>query len=156
MFEVGFLGTRAPFFMDVVTLYFALLPFLVAFSIYLAVKGKYQKHFRSQTVVFVLTLLMVVVFEIGVRADGGFHAYMQESSISYRGAVIYLVVHILFALMTMIAWAMTIYSSYKAYKEAGMAASYFTLHKKRARWLFLAIVINSIMGTLMYPILFVW
>ncbi len=152
----GFLGTRAPLFMDVVTLYFAALPFLVAFSIYLAVKGKYQKHFKSQMAVFVLTLLMVVVFEIGVRVDGGFNVYMQESSISYTGAVVYLVVHILFALMTMVAWGITIYSSYKAYREEGMGSSYFKLHKKRARWVFLAIVINSIMGTLMYPILFVW
>jgi len=152
----GLLGTRAPLFMDVVTLYFAVLPFLVAFSIYLATQGKYQKHFKSQMAVFVMSLLMVVIFEIGVRIDGGFNVYMQESSIFYTGAVVYLVVHILFALMTMVAWGITIYSSYKAYREEGMGAPYFKLHKKRARWVFLAIVINSIMGTLMYPILFVW
>ena len=142
--------------MDVVTLYFAALPFLVAFSIYLAVQGRYQKHFRSQTTVFVLTLLMVVVFETGVRLDGGFNVYMQESSISYSGAVVYLIVHILFALMTMVAWGITIYSSTKAYRQEGFGSDYFKAHKRRARWVFLAICINAVMGVLMYPILFVW
>jgi len=154
--EPGFLGTRSPMFMDLVTLFFALLPFLVGYSIYLAVKGKYQKHLQSQLLVFAMTLFMVIVFEVGVRIDGGFHAYMQESSISYTGALIYLVIHILFALVTMIAWGITIYGAYKAYREVGIGAPYFILHKKRARWVFLAIVINAVMGTLMYPILFIW
>ncbi len=155
MFETGFLGTRAPFFMDVVTIFFALVPFLVAISIYFAVRGKYLLHFRSQMATFVLSMLMVVVFEIGVRIDGGFNAYMQESTLSYNGVLIYLVIHILFALATVVAWGITIYSSYKVFRQEGAGASYFREHKKRARWLFLAIIINSIMGVSMYPILFI-
>jgi putative membrane protein len=41
MFEVGFLGTRAPFFMDTVTLIVALLPLLIALAVTLA-KGSLQ------------------------------------------------------------------------------------------------------------------
>ena len=155
MFEAGFLGTRAPFFMDVITIFFVLMPFLVAFSIYLAIKKRYVLHFQSQMLVFVLSMVMVVIFETGVRIDGGFNAYMQESSLSYTGVLIYLIFHILFALLTMVAWGITIYSSYKAFREEGVGSSYFVEHKKRARWVFLAIVINSIMGTSMYPILFI-
>ena len=155
MFEAGFLGTRAPMFMDVITIFFALLPFLVAYSIYLAVKGRYLLHFRSQMGLFILSMVMVVVFEIGVRVDGGFNAYMQESSLSYNGVLIYLVVHILFALLTVVAWGITIYSSSKAFREEGVASSYFREHGKRARWVFLAIFTNSVMGTAMYPILFI-
>jgi 5-formaminoimidazole-4-carboxamide-1-beta-D-ribofuranosyl 5'-monophosphate synthetase len=77
--------------------------------------------------IFLMTMVMVVIFEIGVRVDGGFNAYMQG----------------------------TIYSSYKAFREEGIASSYFKEHKKRARWVFLAIIITSIMGTSMYPILFI-
>ena len=156
MFEAGFLGTKAPLFMDVVTLFFGILPVLVAASIFLAVKGRYKLHFESQLLVFLLALGMVVVFEIGVRMDGGFHAYMQKSSLAYGGAVAYLVIHILFALLTLVAWGITIYSATKAYREEGFGAPYFKQHKKRAKWVFLAICINSIMGIMMYPILFVW
>ncbi len=155
MFETGFLGTRAPFFMDLVTIFFAILPFLVASSVYLAVKKQYALHFQSQVFIFVLSMVMVVLFEAGVRVDGGFNAYMQGSSLSYNGVLSYLIVHILFALLTMVAWGITIYSSYKAFREEGVSSSYFIEHKKRARWVFLAIIINSIIGTLMYPILFI-
>ncbi len=155
MFEAGFLGTRAPFFMDLVTLYFALLPFLVAISVYFAVKKNYMLHFRSQMAVFALTMVMVVVFEIGVRVDGGFNAYMQDSGVNYGWALAYLVIHVLFALATVVAWGITIYSSFKAFREEGIGAPYFREHKKRARWVFLAIIITSVMGTSMYPILFV-
>ncbi len=155
MFETGFLGTRAPLFMDMITIFFALMPFLVAISIYFAIKGKYLLHFRSQMATFMLSMFMVVVFEIGVRIDGGFNAYMQESTLSYNAVLIYLVIHILFALVTVVAWGITIYSSYKAFRQEGAVASYFKEHKKRARWVFLAIIINSIMGVSMYPILFI-
>ena len=155
MFEIGFLGTRAPFFMDMITIFFALMPFLVAFSIYFAIKKRYTLHFQSQMAVFIMTMVMVVIFEIGVRVDGGFNAYMQDSSLSYNGVLIYLIVHILFALLTVVAWGITIYSSYKAFREEGIRSDYFRKHKKRARWVFLAIVITSIMGTSMYPILFI-
>ena len=155
MFDAGFLGTRAPLFMDVVTLYFAFVPFLAAFSIYFAIKRRYLLHFRSQMFLFVLSMVMVVIFEIGVRVEGGFNVYMQESSLSYNGVLVYLIAHILFALVTVVAWGITIYSSYKAFREEGVSSPYFIEHKKRARWVFLAIVINSIMGTSMYPILFI-
>jgi putative membrane protein len=107
MFEAGFLGTRAPFFMDMVTIYFALLPFLVAFSIYMAITKRYALHFRFQMSTFILTMVMVVIFEIGVRVDGGFNAYMQESSLSYNAVFVYLIIHILFALLTVVAWGIT-------------------------------------------------
>jgi len=154
MFEVGFLGTRAPLFMDVLTIYFALVPFLVGISIYLAVKRKLLWHIYSQSAIFIMTMVMVVFFEIGVRIDGGFNAFMQESTFSYEAVLVYLIIHILFALMSMIAWGITIYSSYKAFRTEGINTLYFKHHKKRARWVFLAIVINSILGVSMYPILF--
>ena len=155
MFDAGFLGTRAPFFMDMITIYFALVPFLVAFSVYFAIQRRYLLHFRSQMSLFIMSMVMVVLFEIGVRVDGGFNVYMQESSLSYNGVLVYLIVHILFALVTVVAWGITIYSSYKAFREEGAGSPYFIEHKNRARWVFLAIVINSIMGTSMYPILFI-
>ena len=155
MFEIGFLGTRAPLFMDILTLYFAVVPFLVALSIRFAVRKKLLWHIYSQIAVFVMTLVMVVFFEIGVRVDGGFNAYMQESVFSYNAVLAYLIFHILFALMSMIAWGITIYSAYKAFRTEGLSSAYFKMHRKRAQWVFLAIVINSILGVSMYPILFI-
>ncbi|MCJ7766235.1 MAG: DUF420 domain-containing protein [Thiovulaceae bacterium] len=156
MFEAGFLGTRAPLFMDLVTIYFGLLPFLVGYSITLAVKGNYRSHFKSQAALFLLSMVMVVVFEIGVRLSGGFSAYMQGSALSYNGVMLYLFVHILIALFTVIAWGVTVYRSMKAFVQEGASSPYFIQHKKKARWLYLAIVVTSVMGCSMYPILFIF
>ena len=72
-FSKGFLGTDAPLYMDIATIYFAILPFLLAFSIFYAVKKQYKKHFISQFIILSTTLYIVVLFEIGLRISGGFN-----------------------------------------------------------------------------------
>lgn len=156
MFEAGFLGTRAPLYMDLVTIFFGLLPFLVGYAVYLAVKGQHRSHFKWQAALFLITMMMVVVFETGVRFDGGFNDFMQESELSYGGVLSYLIVHIVIALITVVAWGLTIYKSMKAYVNEGPSSPYFAKHKQNSRWLFLGIVITSLMGCSMYPILFVF
>jgi putative membrane protein len=155
MFEAGFLGTRAPLFMDLVTIYFALLPFLVGYSIVLAVKGRHRAHFKSQAALFLLTMVMVVIFEIGVRLDGGFNAYMNGSNLTYSWVLSYLLVHIAIALFTVVFWGVTIYRSMKVYVKEGPEAEYFVAHKKTGKRLYLAIVVTALMGCSMYPLLFV-
>lgn len=155
MFEAGFLGTRAPLFMDLVTIYFALLPLLVGSAILLAVKGRYRAHFKSQAVLFLLTMVMVVVFEIGVRIGGGFNDYMEGSELSYGWVLSYLLLHIVIALFTVVVWGLTIYKSMKVFVKDGPTAPYFQEHKRKAKLLYLAIVVTSLMGCSMYPILFV-
>ena len=56
MFHEGFLGTRAPMFMDMVTLIVALLPFLVGSAIYFAKIRKYKVHAFLQIFIFVSVL----------------------------------------------------------------------------------------------------
>ncbi|WP_345975553.1 DUF420 domain-containing protein [Sulfurimonas sp. HSL3-7] len=155
MFEAGFLGTRAPLFMDLVTIYFGLLPFLVGYAIVLAVKGNYRAHFKTQATLFLITMVMVVIFEIGVRFDGGFNSYMQGSDLTYVWVLGYLIVHIIIALITVVAWGITIYKSMKVFVKEGPSSPYFSQHKAKAKWLYLAIVVTSVMGCSMYPILFI-
>lgn len=98
-FEPGFLGTRAAVYMDIVTLYFAILPFLLAFSIRQAVVGRIDLHYKSQMVILALTVVMVLIFEIGVRLGGGFVEYVKLSNVSYDFLLLFLAVHILIALL---------------------------------------------------------
>jgi len=153
MFEAGFLGTRAPLFMDLVTVYFALLPLLVGYSIILAAKGNYRAHFKSQAALFLLTMVMVVIFEIGVRLDGGFNAYMGGSTLAYGWVLTYLLVHIAIALFTVVLWGLTIYKSMKVFVQEGPAAVYFVSHRKKAKGLYLAIIVTAICWSIL-PLLF--
>ena len=153
-FEPGFLGTRAAMYMDVVTVYFALLPFLTAFAIRFAVKGNHVAHYRSQMAILGVTLLLVVVFEIGVRIGGGFLAYVKESGVNYPFMVTFLVVHILVAMATVGSWVFLIYSARRAYLEQGPSAEAFAGHKKTGRRVFGGIVLTSAMGVAIYLFLF--
>lgn len=152
--EPGFLGTRALFFMDVVTLYFAVLPFLLGMSIRQAVIGKITGHYRSQIAILFLTIVMVIVFELGVRISGGFIEYVKFSSISYDFFIIYLAVHIFVALMSMGGWIYLIITSYKTYKREGLEG--MKQHRRMGKWIFSAMTLTSVMGWSIYLFLFIF
>jgi len=151
----GFLGTKALFFMDIVTIYFALLPFLLVYSISYAVKKEYKKHFISQSLILALTLILVLVFEIGVRLTGGFIEYAKESTVSYDFLLYFLIVHIIIAIFAVAGWLYLFISSFKEYKKNGYTNFSNTKHKKIAKAIFAALTITSIMGVSIYVFLFV-
>jgi len=153
MFELGFLGTKAALYMDVVTLYFGILPFLLAFSIVYAVKGNYKLHFQSQISILILTIIMVLVFEVGVRVSGGFLEFAKDSSYSFDFLVSFLIVHVIIAVAAVIGWIYLVVTSYKAYKAGDTEG--MRKHKKMGRAIFGAMTVTSIMGVMIYFFLFV-
>lgn len=154
MFAEGFLGTQAPLFMDVVTLYFAILPFLMGTAIFLAVKKMYELHYKLNMATFVLTLVVVVIFELGVRISGGFNAFMQDSSLSYGGVLTFLVIHILIALASVVLWSVLIFSAFREYKYN--AAPIITAHKKVGQLVYAGMSVSSLMGVIIYYLLFIY
>lgn len=153
IFSTGFLGTSAPFYLDLATVYFAILPFLLAFSIYFAVKKEYKKHFISQAIILGTTLTIVVIFEIGIRISGGFLEYSKYSNISFDFMLVFLSVHILIAIAAVGGWLFLFISSYKAYKNNSFDGK---KHKKIGKAIFTALTISSIMGICIYTFLFVF
>ena len=151
LFSEGFLGTSAPFYLDFATVYFAILPFLLAFSIYLATKKEYKKHFISQAIILGVTLVVVVIFEIGVRINGGFLEYSKNSNISYDFLLTFLIIHILIAIFAVGGWLYLFISTYKAYKNNSLDTK---KHKKIGKAIFIALTISSIMGIFIYLFLF--
>jgi len=154
MFSAGFLGTSAPFYMDLVTLYFALLPLLLGVAISFAVRGLYDTHYRMQLSVFVLTLLMVVVFEVGVRISGGFLAFMEQSQASHDMMVLLLVVHILVALISVVLWSALIYGAIKRNRIEALPMT--PSHRKVGYYVFGGMSLTAIMGVSIYYFLFVY
>lgn len=152
MFEAGFLGTRALWFMDLVTLWFAVLPFLMALAILFAVLKKVVLHMRLQTILFVITLLMVVVFEVGVRLTGGFAAYAQNSTLAIEALSVLLAVHIFIAVAAVGGWSWLLIDSVRRYRAAGAVSA---AHKRYGRWVFAGMTTTSVLGVLIYVLLFV-
>jgi len=148
MFEVGFLGTRAPFFMDFVTLIVALLPLLMMFIISLAINKKYKAHAFGQIALFIVSVIVLTYFEMGVRMGGGFKTFMEGSSVSHDYALIILIIHIIISTITLFVWGFTLLRA-KTHLNDGT-------HKKNGRRTFVGVVLTSLSGIWVYLLLFVY
>ena len=148
MFELGFLGTRAPFFMDLVTLIVAFLPFLMMTVIGLAVKKKYKAHSIFQLVLFVVSIIVFSYFEMGVRVGGGFKAFIEGSSVSHNYAFIVLIIHIIIATLTLFIWTFTLLRAKTHLNN--------NTHKRNGKFTFVGVVLTSLSGIWVYLLLFVY
>jgi len=155
MFETGFFGTKAPLFMDIVTLIVVLLPFLLYGSILLAKKKKYRLHKLTQIALFITTILVVAFFEFGVRLDGGIKKYLTYTDISDSFVIGFLTFHITIATIAIILWGRLFYLSLKALKAGELPGKFSIYHKKLANITAIAIVLTAVTGFGVYYILFI-
>jgi len=148
MFNPGFFGTRAPFFMDIVTLIVALLPLLVSGAIMLARNKHYKAHSYAQILIFAVSVIVVGYFEYGVRVSGGFDVFMEGSLVPYTYALVVLIFHIAVATVTLVIWATTIFTAKKMLK--------LNKHRRMGLITFFGVVLTSLTGIWVYFIMFVY
>lgn len=156
MFEPGFLGTRAPLFMDIVSVIVALLPFLIYGAISLAKKGNYSAHERVQKLLFVVSVIVVGFFEVGVRMEGGYKNLMEGSSVSHDYLLYVLIFHIIISVITLILWVKTLYTSKRYKKESTLPGLHSQAHKKDGQRTFIGIILTMLTGAWVYALLFVY
>ena len=148
MFSDGFFGTRAPFFMDLVTLIVALLPFLVAVAISFARNRRYKTHAYLQILIFAFSVILLLYFEYGVRVIGGFDTFMKDSGVSYNYAFIVLVSHIIISVITVIIWGTSIFRARKLLE--------LNRHRQMGFITYTGIVLTSLSGIWVYFLMFVY
>lgn len=156
MFEAGFLGTRAPFFMDMVTLIVAGLPLLVAVAIFFAKIKKYTLHASAQSGIFIISFIVVGYFEYGVRLGGGYETFVKETSVSHAYVLWVLIVHIIIASITLLLWTAILWLGYHEKKKQRLPGSNSAFHKKIGIGTFVGIVFTSLSGIWVYLLLFVY
>ena len=155
MFQEGFLGTRAPFFMDFVTLIVAFLPLLVGVAISFAKKEKYVLHRVVQTIILIVSMLVVGYFEYGVRLGGGYETFVKNTQVSHNYLFIVLMVHILISVVTVGIWISTLIRASKDY-ERGLPGPYSKSHRRAGLRTFIGIVLTSLSGIWVYLLLFIF
>ena len=155
MFQSGFLGTRAPFFMDFVTLVVACLPLFVGLAISFAKKRNYRLHSLIQVIIFVLSLLIIGYFEYGVRLGGGYEFFVKNTHVSHNYLFAVLVIHIIISVLTLGIWISTLIHAKKDY-ENGLPGPHSRIHKKAGLRTFTGIVLTSLTGIWVYLLLFVF
>ncbi len=156
MFKVGFLGTNAPFFMDIVTIIVALLPLLILTAISFAINGKYKAHKFAQMFIFVVSLVVIGYFEYGVRFGGGFEEFAKHSSLPYDFLFYFLILHIGIALITLVLWLRTLRLAFNSNYHFRASGFYKTKHAKMGKSLLKWIVMTSVTGIMVYLFLFIF
>ena len=146
MFDLGFLGTRAPIFMDVVTLIVSLLPFLMMGIISLARAKKYKLHALLQRLLFIVSVVVLTYFETGVRMVGGFETFMRGSGVEHNYAFIVLIIHIVIASVTLIVWLLTLLMVKRLLR--------LNKHKIAGKLTFLGVTLTSVTGIWVYLLMF--
>ena len=152
MLETGFLTDKSPLFLDISTIYFFLLPFFLFLSIRQAIRGEYKKHINSQIAIFIVSMIMIVVFEYGMRLHGGFFILMKQSQFEYTPLLVFLLIHIVIATVTILAWVYLIFTSYMSYKKD----QFILHHAKLARYTVGGICITTTMGIMIFFAIFVF
>lgn len=156
LFELGFLGTRAPLFMDIVSVIVALLPFLIFGAILLAKQKNYGAHESVQKLLFIVTVVVVVFFEYGVRVEGGYKHLMEGSSVPHHYFLYVLIFHIMIAVSTLIVWVMTLFYARRYKKQSTLPGSYSKAHKRAGQGAFIGIILTTVTGGWVYVLLFVY
>jgi len=156
LFSSGFLGTRAPLFMDIVSVIVAALPFLVYWAISLAKKRNYSAHESVQKLLFIVTVIVVAFFEFGVRMEGGYKNLMEGSSVGHNYFIYVLIFHIIISVVTLILWVMTLYFAKRYKRQSTLPGLYSERHKRDGKRTFIGIILTMLTGAWVYALLFVY
>ncbi len=156
MFESGFLGTRAPFFMDFMTLVVALLPFLIIVAILFAKCKKIKLHIASQLSLYFLSIIVVGYFEYGIRIGGGFEVFAKGSSLSYSFLFGFLIFHIIISIISVIWWTKTVIGGLKAYNDDELPGVISKIHRRDGLLSMIGISLTSLSGIWVYLFLFAY
>ena len=141
LFDIGFLGTRAPYYIDGIIVYLLLLPILIMFSISLASSRKYALHRFMQTVLFLLTLVAVVSFNYGIHMIEDFDKLMSVSSVNYNQAFYILVLETILSMIMLILWLSTLLFAISDRRRRALPGFYSRSHKTSGRRLFVVIIL---------------
>ena len=156
MFETGFLGTKAPFFMDFVLIIVALLPILLAIAISFATKKNYTLHAITHKIIFGVAVLVVGYFEYGVRLGGGYAGFVQETTVSHSYSLFVLITHIVISLISFGIWLNTIIIASKDTKNNKLIGVNSQSHIKSGKRAFVGMTLTSLSGIWVYLLLFVY
>ena len=157
----GFLGTRGSFMVDVVVLAMvAVLPVL-AVSIYLVkIRKRYSLHKRIQIILGTVLLVTVLAFEIDiqfvsmweVRAERSPHFDMENKWTCLAG--ISLIVHLCFAVPTLLLWVFTIIQALRHFPKPPLPNEYSSKHKLWGRLSAIGMLLTAVTGWTFYLLAF--
>ena len=147
---------NAPLHMNVMVVFFTILPIILWKSISFAKNRKYKLHFISQGFILILTILVLSYFEIMIRVDSGFFEFIKKSSISHDFLTKYLLFHIIISSVSAILWITLFFKSMNMYRAGKMEELKSSKHKRIGITTFVFLLLSCITGVFVYLFLFIF
>ncbi len=158
----GFLGTRGSIMLDVVALAMLVILPVLAVSIYLVrYKRRYQLHKQIQLVLGVVLLVAVVAFEVDMnfltewekRAEPS--PYFEEVNKWSCPAGIALIVHLCFAVPTLVLWIVVIVRALRQFPDPTVPGKHSRSHIFWGRLAAIEMTGTALTGWIFYWMAFV-
>lgn len=152
----GFLGYPSTLMLDVVVCALILVVPVLLFSIYLVkYRRSYLWHRRLQTGLGLALLVTVCLFELDMRLHGGWQAILKQRAVLLTEEQLQwvsriLLVHLVFAVSTVVLWAVTLTHGWKRIPHPPQPSPHSTTHK-RLGWLStITLILTSATGLVFY------
>jgi len=153
--EIGFLGTKAFFYTDIVLIYMIMLPFLMIFSIGFAMKHYYVLHKMTQVLLFFITLGMLSLFYYEIFLSNIFDNLFIVGNTESNQSFYFLMLHVIIALITFILWKSTILFASADKKRRALPGLYSRTHKIVGKRVLLGVVLIALTVGVLYRMLYV-
>ena len=155
LFNIGFLGTRAPYYMDIIVIYLLLLPILISFSIYFATNRQYTLHRFTQVSLFLSTLSLLVVFNYAIYVAENLDELMSLSSVEYNHAFYLLIIQTILSVLMLILWLSTLLFAISDRRRKALPGFYSRSHRTSGKRLFVTILISILSNIYLYWVLYI-
>lgn len=155
MLPRGFLGTRADLLMDVVFVSTLATPFILLWAIRLAKQQQLEQHRLVQTLLLVVLLIAVTLFEVDVRLSGGSGSLMKGSSYAGTGLLRGITLaHVLANVVTFFTWLVLVVKSRRRFKTE-LPGGFTPSHRRLGRFVFGGTVFGALSAVVMYGLGFI-
>ncbi len=148
----GFLGTSASIMLDVVVCSLTLIVPALATSIYLVKRRRlYGAHRALQIGLGLMLAIVVLLFEVDMRLQGGFWAMAKDSR--YFGTAFLeglLAVHIAFSVSTVVLWGVTTWTALRQFPHPPAPGPFSRRHKRLAWSSVGAMIATVVTGLMVY------
>jgi putative membrane protein len=153
----GFLGTRAPLMIDVVSIAMLGVVLVLAWSVFqVKVRRRYWLHKRTQIALGAVLLVVVVLFELDIRLHGWEERAADKIGGHPGPEVLWaLYIHLVFAISTVILWPITIGLAAMNFGEPPSPGPHSRVHIPLARTAAADMVLTAITGWIFYWFAFV-
>lgn len=148
----GFLGTRASLMLDVIVCSLVLVVPTILYSLYLVrYRKNYELHRKIQIALVSVLVLVVILFEVDMRLQGGFWELAKDSS--YVDTVFLrnlLYVHLFFSISNAVLWPVTLLTAIKYFPRPASPAAFSPKHKLLARVAVADMAATVVTGLMVY------